>query len=118
MSKNTAQFEEFPQLYLCEHMYTQSITIFGGGNRRISTAAYFPITLPGKDLDQYRNHWIYHCFGKNSVFEKSEPKNIDWVSKLYTKIKNQINDFIPRNHETVKQIFPNFVKLLPIIQFG
>ena len=64
--------------------------------------------LAGKDLTQYKTHWIYNCFGTKSVFETPDPKHIGWVSMLYEKIKDQINHFIPRNYEMVKRIFPRF----------
>lgn len=64
--------------------------------------------LAGKDLNKYKTHWIYNCFGEKSVFETPDPKHIVWVSKLYEKIKDQIFHFIPRNYDIVKQIFPRF----------
>lgn len=67
--------------------------------------------IAGADLNQYRNCWIYNCFGKSSLFEMPDPKNKIWVSRLYDKIVNQIEHFIPRNGAIVKQLFPQFDRL-------
>ena len=64
-----------------------------------------------KDVSQYKGHWIYHCFGGDSVFETPDPKHRGWVSKLYEKIKDQIEHFVPRNYEMVKSIFPHFDRI-------
>ena len=67
--------------------------------------------IAGKDLNQYKSHWIYNCFGERSVFELPDPKNREWVSKLFRKISDQIKHFTPRNGELVRRIFPQFDRI-------
>lgn len=40
-----------------------------------------------------------------------DPKNREWVAKLYDKLLDQINNFIPRNGDFVKRFFPNFDRI-------
>lgn len=42
--------------------------------------------IAGKDLNKYKDYWIYNCFGNQSVFEIPDSKNREWVAKLYEKI--------------------------------
>ena len=67
--------------------------------------------IEGKDLSQYRDYWIYNCFGNQSLFELPNPKNREWVAKLYEKIRNQIKHFIPRNKNEVRWLFPQFDRI-------
>lgn len=67
--------------------------------------------IAGKELTNYKDHWIYHCFGEGSVFEMPDPKNRGWVSQLYEKLINQIEHFSLRNGETVKRLFPQFDRI-------
>lgn len=67
--------------------------------------------IEGKDLSQYRDYWIYNCFGNQSLFELPDPKNREWVAKLYEKIRNQIKHFIPRNKNAVRWLFPQFDRI-------
>ena len=67
--------------------------------------------IEGKDLSQYRDYWIYNCFGNQSLFELPDPKNREWVAKLYEKIRNQIKHFIPRNKNEVRWLFPQFDRI-------
>lgn len=68
--------------------------------------------IDGKDLNQYKDYWIYNCFGDQSVFEIPDPKNREWVAELYEKIRDQIENFIPCNKEAVLRLFPNFDRIV------
>ena len=62
--------------------------------------------LSGKHPETYKNCWIYSALGGGYLFEDPDPKNREWVSKLCTKLRNQISDFLPRNEHMVKNLFP------------
>lgn len=67
--------------------------------------------IAGKNLNRYKDFWIYNCFGNSPLFETPDFKNREWVSKLYEKISKQIKHFIPRNGETVRRLFPRFDRI-------
>lgn len=67
--------------------------------------------ISGEDLERYKDDWIYYCFGRQSVFESPAPENRGWVSELYKKIREELENFAPRNGETVKQLFPQFERV-------
>lgn len=67
--------------------------------------------IEGKDLNQYKDYWIYNCFGNQSIFEIPDSKNKEWVAKLYKKIRNQIENFIPSNKDVVRRLFPQFDRI-------
>ena len=60
--------------------------------------------LSGQPPESYSDCWIYNNLG----FESPDLCNKEWVLKLYNKLKYQIENFIPRNYETVKRLFPCF----------
>ena len=64
--------------------------------------------IAGKDLERYKDNWIYHCFGGHSVFESPAPENREWVSKLYKKLREELENFVPRNENAVRRLFPQF----------
>ena len=64
--------------------------------------------ISGEDLERYKDDWIYYCFGRQSVFESSAPESRGWVSELYKKIREELENFAPHNEETVKKLFPQF----------
>lgn len=67
--------------------------------------------IAGKDLNKYKDYWIYNCFGNQSVFEIPDSKNREWVAKLYEKIRDQVENFTPRNQNVVKRLFPQFDRI-------
>jgi len=64
--------------------------------------------LSGQNPDSYKNSWIYSSVGREYMFEIPNPSNVEWVLKLYEKLKKQIRDFKPCNYELIKKLFPNF----------
>lgn len=64
--------------------------------------------IAGKDLERYKDNWIYHCFGGQSVFESPAPENREWVAKLYKKLRDEVENFVPRNEQIVRGLFPRF----------
>ena len=64
--------------------------------------------LSGQPPDRYKDHWVYSAIGRGHVFEAPNPLHRNWVSKLRGKLKNQIQNFVPRNYELVRTIFPGF----------
>lgn len=64
--------------------------------------------INGRNPETYNNCWIYSAFGRGNLFETPDPVNCEWVSKLYCKLKNQIVNYVPRNEEAVKKLFPDF----------
>ena len=53
--------------------------------------------LSGKNMERYKDYWIYNAFEESSIFEIPDPKNKVWISKFYEKICDQIMHFVPRN---------------------
>ena len=65
--------------------------------------------LLGQKPISYEDNWVYNnAFGRGKLFETPNPIHKDWVSKLQKKLKNQIQNFVPRNHEILKRLFPCF----------
>lgn len=64
--------------------------------------------LNGNNIESYKNYWIFKCFEEHTIFEMPDSMYIEWVSKLYDKLKEQILNFKSRNSEAVKILFPNF----------
>lgn len=67
--------------------------------------------IEGKDLSQYKDDWIYYCISEESVFEMPDPENRVWVSKLYQKIRDQIENFTPCNGKAIRRLFPQFDRI-------
>ena len=64
--------------------------------------------LSGEKPETYKNRWIYSSLDEGYLFEKPDPLNRDWVSLLCQKLKKQIKNYLPRNENPVKRLFPEF----------
>ena len=62
----------------------------------------------GISPETYKDCWIYSAFGRGCLFEDPDPGNREWVSKLCSKLKNQILNYVPRNEHLVRNLFPDF----------
>lgn len=64
--------------------------------------------INGDSPDTYCDSWIYGAVGHGYIFDSPNPKNREWVIKLYEKLKEQIANYIPRNATIVRKLFSDF----------
>jgi hypothetical protein len=64
--------------------------------------------LSGQMPETYKDCWIYNALGRGYTFETPNSSYKNRVSKLYDKLVSQIHNFIPKNYELVKRLFPDF----------
>lgn len=64
--------------------------------------------LDGQKAESYSNCWIYSAMDGANKFEVPHPSCREWVSQLCDKLKDQIKNYIPRNYQFVKSLFPDF----------
>lgn len=73
--------------------------------------------LAGKNIDRFKNHWIYSSIGQGelkekNIFKKPVIENMDNIQKLYDEVKSCLIDFQPFNKELWNILFENWKSVL------
>lgn len=68
--------------------------------------------IDGKSVDQYKQKWFFKQQGYMFVEPSYKCEHIKSVQKIFEKIKEIIDDFVPCNSKIWDVIFPNWKKII------